>query len=65
MNNLNSILLEGNLARDPEPRYAPEGTPTCTLVVASNRTYKVAGEREEEVSFIETTTSGKLATVWR
>ena len=63
MNNLNSILLEGNLARDPEPRYAPEGTPTCTLVVASNRTYKVAGEREEEVSFIETTTSGKLATV--
>ena len=63
MNNLNSILLEGNLARDPELRYSPKGTPICTLVVASNRTYKVAGERTEEVSFIETTTWGKLATV--
>ena len=63
MNNLNSILLEGNLARDPALSYTPEGTPVCTLVVASNRTYKVAGERTEEVSFIEATTWGKLATV--
>ena len=63
MNNLNSALVEGNLAREPELRYTPEGTPTCTLVVASSRTYKVAGERTEEVSFIETTTWGKLATV--
>ena len=63
MNNLNSILLEGNLARDPALSYSPTGTPVCTLVVASNRTYKVAGERTEEVSFIETTTWGKLATV--
>ena len=63
MNNLNSILLEGNLARDPELRYTPQGTPTCTLVVASNRTYKLDGERVEEVSFIEAVTCGKLASV--
>ena len=63
MNNLNSILLEGNLARDPALSYSPTGTPVCTLVVASNRTYKVEGERTEEVSFIETTTWGRLATV--
>ena len=63
MNNLNSILLEGNLAREPELRYTPQGTPVCTLVVASSRSYKVAGERTEEVSFIESTTWGKLATV--
>ena len=63
MNNLNSILLEGNLSREPELRYTPKGTPLCTLNVASNRTYKVDGERVEEVSFIEATTWGKLATV--
>ena len=63
MNNLNSVLLEGNLSRDPELRYTPKGTPICTLVVASRRTYKIDGERNEEVSFIETTTAGKLATV--
>ena len=63
MNNLNSILLEGNLTRDPELRYTPKGVPLCTLMVGSHRTYKLEGERHEEVSFIETTTSGKLATV--
>jgi len=63
MNNLNSILLEGNLVRDPELRYTPSGTPLCTLVVSSTRTCKLEGERHEEVSFIEATTAGKLATV--
>ena len=63
MNNLNSILLEGNLCREPELRYTPQGTPICTLVVASNRSYKLDGERVEEVSFVEGVTAGKLATV--
>lgn len=63
MNNLNSVLLEGNLCRDPELRYTPKGTPVCTLVVASNRSYKVEGERHDEVSFIDTTAWGKLAAV--
>lgn len=62
MNNLNSVLLEGNLCRDPELRYTSKGTAVCTLVVASNRSYKVEDERQEEVSFVETTTWGKLAT---
>ena len=68
MNNLNSILLEGNLVRDPELRYTPSdgtapGTALCTLVVSSVRMYKRDGERTEDVSFIEATTAGKLATV--
>ena len=63
MNNLNSVLIEGNLARDPELRYTPKGTPTCTLVLASNRACKVEGERRDEVSFFEATTWGKLAQV--
>ena len=63
MNNLNSVLLEGNLCRDPDLRYTPKGTAVCTLVVASNRYYKVDAERHEEVSFVEATTWGKLATV--
>ena len=63
VNNLNSILLEGNLSREPELRYTQSGTPICTLVVASNRSYKLDGERVEEVSFVEGVTAGKLATV--
>ena len=63
MNNLNSILLEGNLSRDPELRYTPAGAPLCTLVVSSVRTYKLDGAPVEEMSFIEAVTAGKLATV--
>ena len=63
MNNLNSVLLEGNLCRDPELRYTPAGAPLCTLVVSSTRTYKRDGAPVEEVSFVEAVTAGKLATV--
>ena len=63
VNNLNSILLEGNLTRDPELRYTPKGTAVCTLEVSSVRTCKLDGERHEEVSLIEAVTAGKLATV--
>ena len=68
MNNLNSILLEGNLCRDPELRYPPSdgaapGTPLCTLVVSSVRTCKLDGAPVEEMSIIEAVTAGKLATV--
>ena len=63
VNNLNSVLLEGNLCQDPELRHTPKGTPVCSLVLASNRSYRVEGARQEEVSFIEATTWGKLATV--
>ena len=55
--------MEGNLVRDPELRYTPNGTAICTVVVASTRTYKCDGERTEEVSFVEGVTVGKLATV--
>ena len=40
MNSLNSILLEGNLTRDPELRTTPKGTPVCSFSVASNRFFR-------------------------
>ena len=40
MNNLNSILIEGNLVRDPVLRSTAKGTPLCTFSLASNRYYK-------------------------
>jgi single-strand DNA-binding protein len=40
MNNLNSILIEGNLVRDPLLRSTPKGTQVCTFTLASNRFFK-------------------------
>ena len=63
MNDLNSVLIEGNLVRDTELRYIPNGTAVATLTVANNRYWKQEGNKHgNEVSFIEIVTWGKLAT---
>jgi single-strand DNA-binding protein len=63
MNNLNSILLEGNLVRDPEINHTPKGTPVCKFSIASNRFYKLEDEFQKEVSFFDITTWSRLAEV--
>ncbi|MDR2543060.1 MAG: single-stranded DNA-binding protein [Treponema sp.] len=64
MNSLNSILIEGNLVKDPMLRSTPKGTQVCTLRLASNRYYKQNNQEsgfEKEVSFFDVETWGKLA----
>jgi single-strand DNA-binding protein len=61
MNSLNSILLEGNLVRNPELTYTPQGTPVCKFSIASNRFYKQDDEFQKEVSFFNVTTWSKVA----
>jgi single-strand DNA-binding protein len=61
MNNLNSILIEGNLVRDPLLRTTPKGTQVCTLSLASNRYLKQESGYEKEVSFFEVETWARLA----
>ena len=61
MNNLNSILIEGNLARAPEMRSTPKGVNVCTFPLASNRFYKQDAVMEKEVSFFDVQTWAKLA----
>jgi len=61
MNNLNSILIEGNLVRDPLLRSTPKGTQVCTMSLASNRYYKQDSGFEKEVSFFDVETWSRLA----
>lgn len=61
MNSLNSILVEGNLTKDPLLSLTPKGTPVCNFGVASNRYYKQEDELQQEVSFFEVETWSKLA----
>lgn len=63
MNNLNSILLEGNLVRDPELKYTPTGTAVCEMTIASNRFFKKDAEPVQEVSYFAVTTWARLAEV--
>ncbi|MCK5154859.1 MAG: single-stranded DNA-binding protein [Spirochaetales bacterium] len=63
MNNLNSVIIEGNLTRDPEQVTTPKGTPVCKFTIATNRYFK-SGEQQQqqqEVSFFAVETWAKLA----
>ncbi|NOY07858.1 MAG: single-stranded DNA-binding protein [Spirochaetes bacterium] len=63
MNNLNSVLIEGNLVRDPELSYTQKGTPVCKFTVATNRFFKQDEEYQREVSYFDITTWSRLAEV--
>ena len=63
MNNLNSILIEGNLVREPLFRKTPKGTPVCTFSLASNRFFRQDSGLEKEVSFFEVESWAKMAEV--
>jgi len=62
---LNKVMLIGNLTRDPELRYTPQGTAVCTFGVATNRqwTPSEGGERQEEVEFHRIVAWAKLAEI--
>jgi single-strand DNA-binding protein len=61
MHNLNSLIIEGNLVRDPLLRSTPKGTPLCTFTLASNRFRKQESGYEQEVSFFDVESWSKLA----
>lgn len=57
----NRVELIGNLTRDPELRYTPNGAAVATFGLATNRTYVVDGEKKEEVDFHRLVAWNKLA----
>jgi len=61
MDNLNSVLLEGNMACDPMIRATPKGTAVCSFTVASNRFFRQGSGFEKETCFIGIEAWGKLA----
>jgi len=59
---LNKVQLIGNLTRDPELRYTPQGTAVCTLGLATNRVWvSDDGEKHEEAEFHRIVAWNKLA----
>lgn len=59
---LNKVLLIGNLTRDPELRYTPNGTAVCTFGLATNRGWTTqTGEAKEETEFHRIVAWNKLA----
>lgn len=52
------IIIIGNLGRDPELRYTPQGSPVCNFDVATNRKGK---DGEQTTAWFRVTAWGSLA----
>jgi single-strand DNA-binding protein len=62
MANLNKVFLIGNLTKDPELRYTPQGTAVLNLRLAVNRRFRNKNqELKEEVCFITAVVWNKQA----
>lgn len=59
---LNKAELIGNLTRDPELRYTPQGTAVCNFGLATNRQWTTeSGEKKEDAEFHRIVAWNKLA----
>lgn len=65
MASVNKVILIGNLGKDPEVRYFPDGTAVCNVSLATTRSWKdkESGERKEETEWHRVTFRGRLAEI--
>jgi single-strand DNA-binding protein len=61
--NLNKVMLIGNLTRDPEIRYTPQGNAVASFVIATNREWVTGGEKKQAADFHNVVAWNKLAEI--
>ncbi len=57
----NKIILIGNLTKDPELRYTPQGTAVTSFRIAVNTKFKQNEELRQDTLFIDVVVFGKQA----
>ena len=62
---LNKVILIGNLGRDPEVRYMPNGEAVCNFSIATSETWndRQTGQRQERTEWHNITLYRRLAEV--
>ncbi|BBO83571.1 single-stranded DNA-binding protein [Desulfosarcina ovata] len=62
---INKVILVGNLGRDPEIRYTPDGRAVANFSIATSETWtdKNSGERREKTEWHRIVVFGKLAEI--
>ena len=65
MASVNKVIVVGNLGRDPETKYMPDGAAITNVSVATSFqwTDKASGEKKEETEWHRVVFRGKLAEV--
>lgn len=65
MAGINKVILIGNLGRDPELRYTPDGTPVTNFSIATSDSWtdKTSGEKREKTEWHRIVVWRKLAEI--
>ncbi len=65
MASVNKVIIIGNLGRDPEVRYTPNGSAVCNIGVATTRTWKAkdSGDKVEETEWHRVVFYDRLAEI--
>ena len=65
MASVNKVILVGNLGRDPEVRYSPDGAAICNVSIATTSQWKdkSSGEKREETEWHRVVFYNRLAEI--
>ena len=65
MASVNKVIIVGNLGRDPEVRYSPDGAAICNVSIATTSAWKDrnSGERREETEWHRVVFYNRLAEI--
>ncbi|OGA28384.1 MAG: single-stranded DNA-binding protein, partial [Betaproteobacteria bacterium RIFCSPLOWO2_12_61_14] len=65
MASVNKVILIGNLGKDPETRYMPNGEAVTNITVATSETWKdkTSGEKQEKTEWHRVTFYRRLAEI--
>ena len=65
MASVNKVILVGNLGRDPEVRYSPDGAAVCNVSIATTSQWKdkASGEKREETEWHRVVMYNRLAEI--
>ena len=63
MPSFNKVFLIGNLTKDLELRYTPQGKAVANITIAINRKFKSNEEMKEDVAFVPVVLWGKTAEI--
>ncbi|HEV7578108.1 MAG TPA: single-stranded DNA-binding protein [Caldimonas sp.] len=65
MASVNKVIIVGNLGRDPEVRYTPNGSAVCNVTVATSRVRKnkESGEKNEDTEWHRVVFFDRLAEI--
>ena len=65
MASVNKVIVMGNLGRDPETRYSPDGGAITNITIATSRQWKdkASGDKKEETEWHRVVFYGRLAEI--